>query len=894
MAEAYTTAALLTTAREGLRDIGYQDDLLREEYTFADILAENEPRKIELVGFAQEPPSYLSSCIGIAVPPQHGPEDIMIYRSLGAPQILALHTEDKKVLRWKILAQGKPELLEVIEPAYLRNAILTHKDEWNPEEVLRAKSIRFTGQPVQLDFFDIGLISVIEEIVHEKLDNLLIDVFTICNSVYQEYHDTHPDHDALVRLVFRLIAAKLLGDRQHPGKWLSRNVQEVIREVENFYFHNTTPQPVLSDVHVQDAAWKRIRSAFSFQNLSVEALAYIYENTLVDPDIRKKLSIHATAYLIAEYIAQQLPFPSKDLPLEECRVFEPFAGHAPFLIAALSKLRTILPSGTSIEQRHDYFVQSLAGMESEAFACEVAGYSLILADYPNPNGWRIEKANVFTSPKLNDYLTQANIVLCNPPYEYFPKDDRQAYPSLRSVNKAVEALNRVLERSPRMLGFVLPRTFVDGQMYVEVRKRIAKLYNNISLVALPDNAFNYSDVETVLLIAHGERTAQPSWKFALVDRKDYKQFLFTGQTTWQVQAPTSYVENQINRNNPNFWYTPMHPLWDALATLPRLESIADVHRGIEYKSFRKNKEELISDVPHEGFAKGVRLTTKGFEPYVPRHFTYFNMDPKQMRRESYKLPWEKPKVIANAGRISSDRWVIAGVVDEDGLVCYQNFHGIWPIADIPVEVIAALLNSPIANAFLSTHRSAWHNRKDTIRQIPVPKLRPSQIHRIVSLVQEYMSYQKQWDSWLEDVTDLESRCRGIIKQIDAELLAAYDLPARLELELLNYFLGYERPGPFSPAQLNASPTKRLYTSVMRVEDVRSEDGNEVVEVALMNWNPHLTVRFPVSLVPHNLRAKLGRDVLLLAEVNVGAKKAEDLSFEAIRLAPELDPNDGLA
>lgn len=563
---AHTTAALLTTAREGLRDIGYQNDLLREEYKFADILDQDQSRKIELAAFAQEPPSYLSSCIGIAVPPQHGPEAIMLYRSLGAPHVLALYPEDEKVQRWKILAHGKPELLETFESAYLRNAILANKDDWKPKEVLRAKSIRFTGEPIQLDFFDIGLVQEIEKVVHEKLDNLLFDVLAICKSVYQEHHDTDPNYDALVRLVFRLIAAKLLGDRQHSGKWLSSNVQEVIKEVENFYFQNTPPQPVLSDVDVQNAAWKRIRSAFSFQNLSVEALAYIYENTLVDPEIRKKLGIHATAYLIAEYIVQQLPF--KELPLEQCSIFEPFAGHAPFLIAALSKLRTMLPPGTSIEQRHDYFVRLLSGMEYEAFACEVASYSLILADYPNPNGWRIEKANVFASPKLDDYLTQANIVLCNPPYEYFPKDERRNYPYLHSVNKAVEALSRVLERSPRMLGFVLPRTFIDGQMYAKVRKRIANLYNNIAIVALPDNAFNYSGAETVLLIAHGERTAQPTWKFALVDRKDYQKFLFTGKTTWQVQASASFIESQIYSNNPNFWYTPMHSLWDALASLP--------------------------------------------------------------------------------------------------------------------------------------------------------------------------------------------------------------------------------------------------------------------------------------------------------------------------------------
>ena len=164
------------------------------------------------------------------------------------------------------------------------------------------------AEPTQLDFFDIGLIPAIEGVVNVKLDNLLREVLAVCKSVYQEYHETDPDDEALFRLVFRLVAAKLLGDRQHSDKWLNSNAQEVLREVENFYFRNTPPQAVLDDAHVQNAAWQRIRSAFSFQNLSVEALAYIYENTLVSPDTRKKQSIHATAHLLAEYIVQQLPF----------------------------------------------------------------------------------------------------------------------------------------------------------------------------------------------------------------------------------------------------------------------------------------------------------------------------------------------------------------------------------------------------------------------------------------------------------------------------------------------------------------------------------------------------------------------------------------------------------
>ena len=715
MAESYTTATLLASARDGLRDIGYQNDLLREDYEFDDILAQDQPRKIELAGFAQEPLSYRNACIGIAVPSDSSHEAITDYRSLGAPQILTLHLKDEKILRWKILANDIPELLETIELAFLRNAIWAHQDEWSPEQVLRAKSIRFTNEPIQLDFFDIGLIPVIEDVVYRKLDRLLQDVLASCKVLYKERNESNLDNKALFRLIFRLVAAKLLGDRKHPGDWLNDNVQKVINEVEDFYFHGTTHQTVLKDLEVQKLAWRKIRSAFSFQNLSVEALAYVYENTFVTSDIRKKQGVHATAHLIAEYILQNLPI--DELLRDERHIFEPFAGHAPFLTAALGRLRGLLPLDMHPEQRHNYFIQMLSGMEYDAFASEIALYSLIFADYPNPNGWRIETANVFSSFKFSRYLSQAKIVLCNPPYENLTMNERQSHAPLYSVNKAVEALARVLQQPPKMLGFVLPRTFINGQMYAEVRKRIAELYNSIFLVALPDNAFTYSEAETVLLIAHGQRTAQPIWRSAFVKRMDYQQFILKGTTTWSIEAPISFVEKQVDSGDPDFWYTPIHPIWDTLASLPRMEEVAEIHRGIEYKiPVKENEERLFSNIPREGFAKGLRNVPVDFEPYAIEHFTYLNMDPNLMLYEAYKLPWDKPKVIANAARKSRDRWLINGIVDEQGLVCYQRFHGIWPKGDLPIEVIAALLNGPVANAFLSTHRTSRDNKIEVIKQ----------------------------------------------------------------------------------------------------------------------------------------------------------------------------------
>lgn len=894
MAEDYTATTLLRTVRESLLEIGYQNHLLQENYSFVDMHAQDEPlRQIELAAFAQEPTDYRNACIGIALPPHEGYEAITNFRALGAPQILALHPESQEVRRWKIQAQGKPVLIDRIEAAHLRNAIWANRDKWNPEQVLRAKSIHFSSDPIQLDFFDVGLIPVLEDVVHNKLDRLLREVIASCKSAYKEYHESEPDYKALFRLIFRLVAAKLLGDREYPGKWLSSNTQEVIRTVEEFYFQDNLPEAVLDDFQVQDIAWRKIRTAFSFRNLSVEALAYVYENTLVSPDTRKKQGTHATAHLIAEYIVQKLPF--EDLALEERRVFEPFAGHAPFLIAALGRLRALLSPSILPEQRHDYFVRMLSGMEYDAFACEVARSSLILADYPNPNGWRIENANVFTSSNLDSFLTQAKIVLCNPPYENLTIKERLSQVHVHSVNKAVEALGLVLQRPPKMLGFVLPRTFIDGHMHLGIRKRIAELYDNVSLLGLPDNAFNYSEAETVLLIAHGRRTAQPIWRSALVKKTDYQQFIYTGEATWQMQAPANFVENQINRSNPNFWYTPMQPIWDALAELSHMERVAEIHRGIEYNvPLDENKSYLVSTIEQLGFVKGLASVTDEFEPYATISSLYLNIDHKLMRGNAYQHPWEQSKIIANAARLSRGPWTIAASVDEQGLVCYQRFHGIWPKGELPLEVIAALLNGPVANAYISTHRTSRDNKIETIEQIPIPKLSLSQIRLIVSLVREYMSYREQWRSQPERAEYFEGRCRGIISQIDAELLSAYNLPMHLEQELIKYFDGYKRPGPILLTQVKPSPAKRLYTSIIRIEKIRSEEGNKVIDAIIVNWDPHQTVSIPMSLVPLNLQERLDQDTRLLAKVNVGVRNAEDLIFEDIKLAPAPKAYDGLA
>ena len=82
--------------------------------------------------------------------------------------------------------------------------------------------------------------------------------------------------------------------------------------------------------------------SLGFQNLSVEVLAYIYENTLVDDLARKRLGIHSTPSSIARYLVNRLPF--EGFSQDDRRVVEPCSGHSIFLVAALQRLRDLLPA----------------------------------------------------------------------------------------------------------------------------------------------------------------------------------------------------------------------------------------------------------------------------------------------------------------------------------------------------------------------------------------------------------------------------------------------------------------------------------------------------------------------------------------------------------------------
>ena len=98
--------------------------------------------------------------------------------------------------------------------------------------------------------------------------------------------------------------------------------------------------------------------------------------------------------------------------------------------------------------------------------------------------------------------------------------------------------------------------------------------------------------------------------------------------------------------------------------------------------------------------------------------------------------------------------------------------------------LSAILNSPIANAFIFTHSPDYRFRAAALQQIPILRFIPTSLG---DLVTEYSTRLNEPQAFAD------SRLPDLLLQIDKAVLKAYDLTPRLERELLELFRGAKRP-----------------------------------------------------------------------------------------------------
>jgi hypothetical protein len=766
-------APILAALLAGLQQIGYRGSRLEKNYSFPDWFAgQRVIRTLSAAAFAQTPVSYETACIGIAT--ANGLAGLRLVnslRSFGAPLLLEINGEE--VSEWAVSRlEDKHILLGKYSAGQIQSLIAKRAPDWAPESLLRAKNIGSFRWNEQLTLFS-GLIPELEERIQVTLDPLLRETLAQTRKAYQESSGKSPSPHDLFKLVFWVLTAKVFRDRALNGfANLTNDADSILTAVAQHY--NTDP-PRLLNKEARAIAADNVWRDLDFRNLSVEVLAHIWSKTLVDKETRKRLGIHRTPRAIVRYIVERIPFPSGD---ENRIVFEPCSGSAAFLIGSLNHLRPNLVM-SSPKERHDYFIKHLAGLEYDSFGVEISKLALTLADFPNRNGWKVERGDVFAPQAMTPFLRKAGVVLCNPPFEAFSQKEK-ALCGAQEIKKPAELLRRVLTDldSAGVIGFVLPRTAVDGQSYATTRQLLASRFASLELTVLPERSFDEAESDIAVLIAK-EPIPHSSTKVILRRVNDTQQDWDGFKRDHRVSV--SYDEAFSSETaRKGFILSDLAEVWSYLSAHKRLGNIADIHRGVDWNK-PITKDLHIRNTPAPGYALGVPPKAQ-FNAFQVPTLKYLNVIPEEQRRNAWQLDWSRPKAILPKVRVSRQHWRMAAFADRTGVACHTTFHAVWPkTSDYDEVLLAAILNSPVANAFVAAREGGRDVTGEILKLIPVPKFSPASKERLHDLIGRYeQAIQVMPFNHGEDLEVL-------LKTIDATVLSSYRMPPRIERRLLDYF-----------------------------------------------------------------------------------------------------------
>lgn len=776
-----TSFRILEPFIDAFASIGFHKKQIVKQYEFVDLLGNARIQKIDLGIFGREPFDYKSACFAVHILPEglDPGETVKSFRSFGASQFFIVVNGFTQ--RWLNLQSG-PEFRESLPTQNAPKLILSNKAHWNPGTMLRLRSGFQQPKPEQIDFIDLGLIPALEREASQKIDSLISDAIYTAES-FSIKRNKPFNAQKMFKILFRLLTAKLLADRNVNigGRIDFSQPVETLNAVNGFYKVKDQDFSEYSEELLAQISSK-IGWSFSFKNLSVDTLTYIYENTFVSKEKRKELGIHSTPSYLADFIVANLPI--EEFPLSKLNLIDPMCGHGIFLIAGMRRFRDILPSSWGGLRRHEFFTSHIRGIEIDPFAYEVARMCLTLADFPQPDGWDIRLQDAFKGSALKTMIEESTIIVGNPPFEDIPGTSPK-------TPKSKELLRRILPIMPSggLIGIVLPKSFLSGDDYKNERKYLLEEFAILNVTELPENIFSHATIETCIVTAKKGEPKRKTKHF-IIDRSSREQF----QSKQYIPYVDEVKQDYFTINQKGQIIVPiLRELWDQLDQNPRLNKYVNIYKGVEYKLglISEHPENVVKDQPFANSQLGLAKVTDDFYQYTVERKKYLSLDKKHWRnRESktWQLPWATPKVIVPASRLSQGHWRFAGVIDRDGLIVGRRFYAVWPkIDNFSLELLGAFLNSPLAQAYCFTHSFQQDTRARVYGSIPLPSSLQLPNMFIDALIRSYIEYsgKRQY-----------KEAHKALLQIDAQILKLYELSPRLERKLLDFFWGHKRRVPF--------------------------------------------------------------------------------------------------
>jgi len=789
MPQAALTAASIVPY---LKRCNYDAARLEQDYNFGS-------GRVPVAAFADSPHDTRSVCIAAIDAPSEPEAAVIAARPLGAPVVFAIHGGK---LQWWKQTTARPLLQETIEGSRVAEFFRRRREDFDPTHIFEGKTrLRLPGQ-TQLSFVDAGLMPFIERADGERLSDLVVAAFGDIESVLKRKLRSEKDAQKAIQATFWLLAAKALHDKQAVGfkNVTLSNIDDVFARVGRHYGVRDGVPPSGRAWHAATTkAAGRIGGFGSLRNLSTESLAHVYENALVTKEVRKANGTHSTPGPLVDYIVWQLWPWIEDLPRERRHVFEPACGHGAFLVSALRVLRQWSSNTGDRKTCHEYLKKHLHGIERDPFAIEVARLSLTLADIPCGNTWDLKQGDMFLGSALEDGAARCGVLLANPPFERFSASERATYKKagvkLGANTKACEMLRRTIPHltNGACFGVVVPRSLLNSHEGVELRRAILADFELSEIDVFEDKLFAKSDQESTVLLGRRRtgRARNTIWSRRVRNDgiEDFRnRFAFSAEE--QVEVTRFKDSETADLRVPDFVF-----LWDYFEAYPKLSAFADVGQGFSFRGRDlPENAQTLSERPKAGFVPCF-VTARGNPPIfgVPER-QWMNPAPEVIQAKRMGLDCKPGQVIVNHARGARNQWSMKAWLDQEGLAVKGNFLVVIPKSpEVPGTAIWALLNGPVANAFVYCWATKRHIIHGDLLRLPIPRAPQDWIPGVVSAAQAYLTTVKDTGGFFQPDPD-KSVIKAKLLALDAAVLRAYNLPPRLERQLLDLFTGVKRKG----------------------------------------------------------------------------------------------------
>ena len=775
-------------------------------------------------------------------------------KAAGAPVVITLGGNHDWEL-WRQSFTSSPHLEYFGAAKKLGGFLHEYRSILNPDAIYRAKLWgRIEPKDRQSDLLDLSYLPLVERGLGEKVAGLLEDCFSLLLEEFGwSYKDGMSPRQAkwLIQAPFWLLAAKVLRDKKVQGfknSDLSDFPNIFDKLAKHYQSKSSAPSPVVVAKY-QEAALtevaQRIQRFPSLELMSTEALGHIYESAIINKETRKRWGTHSTPVWLIDYMLARLRPLIADMPSSKRRVFEPAVGHGGFLVGALRVLDELMPAEDR-PHRKDYLRKRLSGVDIDDFSQEVARLALTLADVPNANGWSLDCLDMYEGDILETRISEADIILANPPFEDFAASDR---PKGSLVNKAAEVVRQTMLNLPRggIFGFVLPQTFLSSKEGIETRRRMLNDCDVMEMTLFADKVFEFGEPESVIILGHKSPAIGRVRGLTTYQRVREKQ-VPVFKSCYEPSSKAEVDQVQFSQLPDADCILPVLPeLWLHLATLPKLQDIAFVGRGFSFRSkndplfkpgtILQSKKPFPGGVPGHGSVNEVKFTHERPEEL------WFNLSDKAIATQRAGTTVGSSQALLNHGRISRTEWRLQAIIDNEGHAVTGRVLVIRPPADrLSLFSVWGIMNSPLAHLYAYSLSATRDVLLGDIQKIPIPaNLSLNNTKRLDRAVKAYFeaacrfSEQSSKGQLVEkdDLFHAISPSSQTLEQaelnlmylhwrVDAEVLKLYQLPPQLERQLLDMFNGVERRGvPFR--QTEYFPAH--FTDLQRLEDLLAITGD---------------------------------------------------------------------